>query len=112
MLKESKPQSRSPTPSFYQHFKPPLINLNILATLVEVIVILTEGLLLTLDIDLVLTRARILELDTMINLTFITILPITTVIDLDMTNIITKTPKNHTLLLHVHIIILPLLESI
>ena len=109
MLKESKPQSRSPTPSFYQHFKTPLINLKILATVVEVIVILTVDLLVTLDIDLVLTRARILVLDIRINLTLITILLITTVIDLDMKNIVTKTPTNHTLLLDVHIIILPLL---
>ena len=64
---------------------------------------------MTLDIDLVLTRARILALDTMMNLTLITILLITTVIDLDMTNIITKTPRNHSLLLHVHIMVLPLL---
>ena len=64
---------------------------------------------MTPDINLVLTRARILVLDTMINLTLIIILLFTTVIDLDMTNIITKTPTNHTLLLHVHIILLPLL---
>ena len=62
---------------------------------------------MTLDIDFVLTRARILVVDKMINLTLITILLITTVIDLDMTNIITKTPTNHILLLHVQIIILP-----
>ena len=78
---------------FINILKPPLINLNMLATVVEVIVILTVDLLVTLDIDLVLTRARILVLDTMINLTLITILLITTVIDLDMTNIITKTPQ-------------------
>ena len=89
--------------------KPPLIFLNILATVVEVIVILTVDLLVTLDIDLALTRARILVLDTMINLTLITIRLNTTVIDLEMTNSITKTPTNHTLLLHVHFIILSLL---
>ena len=108
MLKESKPPSRSPT-LFINILKHPLINLNILATVVEVIVILTVDLLVTPDINLVLTRARILVLDTMINLTLIITLLITTVIDLDMTNIITKTPTNHTLLLHVHIVILPLL---
>ena len=85
------------------------INLNILATVVEVATALTVDRLVTLEIDLVLTRARILVLDTMINLTLITILLIATVFDLDMTNNITKTPTNHTLLLHVHIKILPLL---
>ena len=94
---------------FINILKPPLINFNILATVLEVIVILTVDLLVTLDIDLVLTRARILVLDTMINLTLITILRIKTVINLDMTNIIPKTPTNHTLVLHVHIIILPFL---
>ena len=108
MLKEPKPQSRSPTPSFNKILKPLLINLNILATVVEVIIFLTEDLLVTLDSDLVLTRACILVLDTMMNLTPITVLLITTVIDLDITNIITKTNTNHTLL-HVRIIILSLL---
>ena len=89
--------------------KPPLINLSILATVVEVIVIPTVDLLETLDIDLVLTRARILVLDTMINLTLIVFPLITNVIDLDLTNIVTKTPTNYTLLLHVHILFLPLL---
>ena len=46
----------------------------------------------------------------MINLTHVTILIITTVIDLDKTININKTLTNHTLLLHAHIKILPLLE--
>ena len=96
MLKVSKPQSPSPTPSFYQHFKTPLKNLNFFATVVEVIIILTVDLLVTLDIDLVLTRARILVLDTMINLTLTTILLITTVISLDMTNINQNPNKSYS----------------
>ena len=84
------------------------INHNILATVVEVIVTLTVDLLVTPDINLVLTRAHILVLDTVINLTLTNIFPTTTVIDLDKTNIIINPPSNH-ILLHVHIINLPLL---
>ena len=47
--------------------------------------------------------------NTLINLTLIIILPTTTVINLVRTNIIIKPPSNHILLLHVHIIIVPLL---
>ena len=85
------------------------INLNILATVVEVAPTLTVDLLVILDINPVLTRAHILVLDTMINLTHIINLPTTTVIDLDITNIIIKPPSSHYLLLHVHIKNLPLL---
>ena len=92
---------------FINILKPSLINLKIIATVSEVIVILIVDLHVTPDINLVLTRTHILVLDTMINPTLIIILLKTTVINLDMTNIIIKHPSSHSFL-HVHIIILPL----
>ena len=83
MPKESKPQSRSPTP----------INLNIHATVIEVTVTLTVDLPVIPDINLVLTRAHILVLDTMINLTMINHNYSSYVIDLDMTDNITNPPQ-------------------
>ena len=105
MLKESKPQSRYPTPTFYQHFKILPKNRIFIATAVEVLVTLLVNPLAILDINLVLFHVPIHALDIIINPPPDHIHRTTIMIDLDMTNTTIKILTNH-ILLHAHIITL------
>ena len=95
MLKESKPQSKSPT--FINILKHPLLSIILsgLVTVVEVTVTPILDLLVTPDINIVLIRAQIFVLDTMKNPTLKIILHTMIVIDLGMTNLITNILLNH-----------------
>ena len=84
------------------------INLNILATVVEVTIILPADLLAKLDINLVLIPVHIHVPDIILKPSRVHIRLTTIVIDLDMINITIKIPTNHTLL-HEHNLTLILL---
>ena len=108
MLKESKPQSRSLTPTFYQHFKSPSNKSHYPRYRSRSQVTLPADLLATLGINLVLIHVHIHVLDTILKPPLVHIRLTTIVIDLDMINITIKTPTNHTLLHDYIITLIPL----
>ena len=114
LLKESKPQSRSPTPTFINILKLLQINLVILDTVVEVIVIHLANPLatiaMTIATNLVPIHVHTHALDITIKHPLVHIPLLIIVIDLDMTNITIKILTNH-ILLHEHIITLILLVA-
>ena len=105
-LKESKPQSKSLTPSFYQHFKTPsskFDNQKFFVTAVVAIVIIIVDSYENLAISPRLILVQILAHNIIITTLLKTTLHIMLVIDLDMTNI-TVIPQLHiTLLAHIFI---------